>query len=347
LQDLIIVIICAVLALLGHGARKKKWLEWLVRGVIGLTFLVEANFLFNMSPVERMQPWFVGVMFGMCAATGLLLIRPIRYALSVVLTGVESVASGQVLLALIDKLKQKTKAVKTFLAEKVFNENSIPHMVGLFIYVTSLAFLLGNMSPIDFDFPAMPVPLPVQLDQLFSYNGFGLILLSFCGVGIFITRKPKECLSRLGLVKPTGKQVCIGIALIFISFLYDAFWALYTHQLQGDLGSKLSMYNAGTFSVAGGFTASLVLALATALCAGIGEETLIRGALQPVFGIVPAAILHGVLHGQFSHAPVFIVQVALWSIIIGIFKRYTNTTTTIIGHAGFNLLTTFLFAFNP
>jgi uncharacterized protein len=172
--------------------------------------------------------------------------------------------------------------------------------------------------------------------------------LSFCGIGIFVTRSYKEAFVRLGWVKPTNKQIGIGIAVIVGSFLYDYLWSLLTHNLPGqDLATKLSYYNSGTFTANGGFVPSAILALATALCAGIGEETLIRGALQPVFGIVPAAILHGMLHGQFAHAPIFIVQVSIWSIMMGLVKRYTNTTTTIIGHAGFNLITTFLFAFNP
>ncbi|MGH7486686.1 MAG: CPBP family glutamic-type intramembrane protease, partial [bacterium] len=110
---------------------------------------------------------------------------------------------------------------------------------------------------------------------------------------------------------------------------------------------KLSTYNSGTFSVMGGLMPSVILALATAVFAGIGEETLIRGALQPALGIVPAGILHGALHGQFAHSPFFIVQIAGWSCLIGIVRKYTSTTTTIIGHAGYNLITTFLFAFNP
>jgi len=154
-------------------------------------------------------------------------------------------------------------------------------------------------------------------------------------------------MARLGWEKPTKVQVGIGIGLVFFTFLYDAAWAQYTHNIPGqELGSKLSIYNGGTFA-AGALAPSLVLALATALCAGIGEETLVRGALQPVFGIFPAAFLHGMLHGQFAHAPVFILQVALWSTVMGIVRRYTNTTTTVIGHAGFNFLTTFLFAYNP
>jgi membrane protease YdiL (CAAX protease family) len=123
-------------------------------------------------------------------------------------------------------------------------------------------------------------------------------------------------------------------------------WSMYTGTPQAGLGSKLSTYNAGTFQ-AGGAGSAAILALATGICAGIGEETLIRGALQPVFGIFPAAFLHGALHGQFQHAPLLILQVAGWSTMMGIVRKYTNTTTTIITHATFNFLTTFLFAFNP
>jgi len=220
--------------------------------------------------------------------------------------------------------------------------------MALFIYISTAAYLLICIDPETFKMPYMPLPIPLILGQLLSYNGLGLIILSFCGVGIYVSRNYKEALARLGLVKPSKIQIGIGIALIIGSFAYDALWALLTHNLSGqDLATKLSYYNSGTFTTTSGFIPSVILALATALCAGIGEETLIRGALQPVFGILPAAILHGMLHGQFAHAPIFIVQVAIWSTLMGLARRYTNTTTTIIGHAGFNFITTFLFSFNP
>ncbi|MBI4533119.1 MAG: CPBP family intramembrane metalloprotease [Candidatus Melainabacteria bacterium] len=115
----------------------------------------------------------------------------------------------------------------------------------------------------------------------------------------------------------------------------------------GDLASKLAGYNAGTFNAGGGLGPAVILALLTGICAGVGEETLMRGAVQPALGIVPAALLHGLLHGQFAHAPIFIIQVAGWSLLLGIVRHYTNTSTTIIGHAGFNFITAFMFAFNP
>jgi len=230
----------------------------------------------------------------------------------------------------------------------IFVPTSYPHLVGMFVYITVLGYFLQAVNPLSMDFPAIPIPLPISLSALFSYNGLGLVMLSFCGVGIFVTRDWKSAMKRLGWERPTLAHVGIGLLLVLFSFCYDLIWSLYTHGLPGqDMATKLSGYNSGTFASGPDFGTSILIALCTAIFAGVGEETLTRGALQPALGIIPAAILHGVLHAQFSHAPILIIQVALWSIVFGIVRRFTNTTTTIIGHAGFNFVTTFLFAFNP
>jgi hypothetical protein len=334
---------CSILGLAAHGAKIKRWLEWLLRVFIGIWFGVESIFSMTMNSTgeEPQTPWSAGIIYGMTVVTGLLLSIKFRQVLSKFLTIIENIVSGQIFISLI-----KRRKVELF-ANPVFVPTSIPHMVALFIYIQTLAYLLGATALQDFNSPMIPLPLPVPIDQLFSYNALSLIILSFCGCGIFVSRKFRECLQRLGLVKPTAAQIGIGILVIFGSFLYDYIWSVAGGTMHQDLSSKLAMYNSGTFSVLGGFMPSIVLALATALCAGIGEETLIRGALQPCFGIVPAGFLHGALHGQFAHAPFFILQVAGWSCLMGVVRKYTNTTTTIIGHAGYNFVTTFLFAFNP
>jgi len=243
---------------------------------------------------------------------------------------------------------QKATVLQAFLAERVFIPESIPHMNGLWIYVTCLWFLLTHTEPGGFQMPAIMIPMPVTFDQLFSYNFMGLIMLSVCGAGIFVARKPMEILKRLGLVKPSLMQVALGVGGIFVTFTYDYIWSLYTHGQSGmGYADKLSHYNEGTFTGGAAPAPALLVASATGLCAGLGEETLIRGALQPVFGLVPAAFMHGALHAQFSHAPLLILQVFGWSMMMGILRRYTNTTTTIITHVGYNFLSTFLFAFNP
>jgi membrane protease YdiL (CAAX protease family) len=233
-----------------------------------------------------------------------------------------------------------------WLVDRVFVPDSLPHLNGMWIYITVLGSLLANMNLENFAAPMIGIPFPVPLDSLFSYNFLGLILLAIAGCGIIVARRPGEVMTRLGLVKPKGWHIGVALLMVLVTFGYDLIWSYFTGST--GVGGKLSMYNAGTFAAAGGNPGpAAFLALATGICAGAGEEVLMRGALQPVFGIIPAAILHGTLHGQFQHAPILIVQVAGWSCLMGIVRRYTNTTTTLITHALFNFITTFLFAFNP
>jgi membrane protease YdiL (CAAX protease family) len=291
------------------------------------------------------SPWGFQITNGMAAITVLLLFIQFRRVLHRLLTLLDGVGSLRVLTG---PIRHKMTVMASLISVPVFVPTSIPHMVGAFIYVTTFGLYLSNTDPGGFNSPTIPLPMmPLAIDQLISYNGVGLVVVSLCGVGIFVARKPGEVFARLGWQKPTVQQVGIGIGLIAFSFAYDLVWSLYTHNAGGDMATQISGYNAGTFSVSGGMAPAILLALATAICAGIGEETLIRGALQPALGIIPAAFLHGILHAQFSHAPTLILQVAIWSCCMGIVRRFTNTTTTIIGHAGFNLVTTFLFAFNP
>jgi hypothetical protein len=337
---------CSILGLAAHGAIKKRWLEWLLRILMGIFFAAEGMYAFSINLTEEVQTgWSRSIIYGTTGSTALSLLRVFRQLISFLLTAVEYVIGGQLFVSLLKRRKFD------FASQQIFQPASIPHMVALFIFIQTLSYLLSGISPQDLGLPTVAIPIPIPfmdfLSQLLSYNGFGLVCLSFCGVGVFVTRKPKECMQRLGWVKPSAGQVGLGLLLIFVTFFYDYLWSIFAQNLHQDLGSKLSMYNSGTFQVLGGFGPSVILALVVALCAGVGEETLTRGALQPAFGILPAGLLHGALHGQFAHAPIFIIQVAGWSCIMGIVRKYTNTTTTIIGHAGYNFVTTFLFAFNP
>jgi len=340
---------------MAHGARKNIWLDAILRALILLAFLVELIAIASWDVTDAASQYARSLTVVLAAATALILVLQIRQVISWAFTGLEMLSSGQLFVALVSKnslaapawSKRRRMLAERFQKEKVLVPESMPHVVALWIYVTAACLLLAAVSTSGFDLPALPMPFEVLMDQLVAYNGLGLVLLAFCGVGIFVARKPREALKRLGWEKPSWPQAGLGVALIFFTFAFDYIWSLITHQTPG-LANQVSRFNAGTFHAKGGGAGpSAFLALVTGLCAGVGEETLMRGALQPAFGILPAAFLHAVLHGQFSHAPVFIVQIFLWSAIMGIVRRYTNTTTTIIAHTGFNFITTFLFAFNP
>jgi membrane protease YdiL (CAAX protease family) len=320
-------------------------MEWTLRVIYAFACACELFTVFAYYPQQlgAPSPWTQGVTLVMAAVTGALLFQPIRQMFSHVFSAIEFVVGGQLFVALFRKFPFK----QHFQSQRIFVASSIPHMNGLWIYVTTLCALLSSINPENFQMPMIGIPFPVPLDSLFSYNLFGLIVLAAAGVGIFVTRKPKETLARLGLVKPQAWHLGIAFLTVLATFGYDWLWGMYHNGPQAAIGQKLSQYNAGTFSAGGGAGPSFVLALATAVCAGIGEETLMRGALQPVFGILPAGILHGALHGQFNHMPLIIIQIAIWSTGVGIVRKYTNTTTTIIAHGTYNLINTFLFAFNP
>lgn len=342
-SDLIFIIGCSILGIMAHFARKHKWLEWVVRVIIGAFCFCE---LFAAMVTKDMgTEWANYVLYAMGIATGLLLLMQVRFVYQQFLTVIDGFIS---LRFITGPVRHKMAIFRAVMDQEVFQPKSIPNMVGLFVYITTFGMLLQAVNPENFRIPSIPFPLPISIFSLFSYNGLGLIILSFCGIGIFISRDWRTAFKRLGWEKPTLTQVGIGLGLIVFSFAFDLIWSIFAHGLADqDLATKLSQYNSGTFAGAEGLGMAVMIALCTAIFAGVGEETLIRGALQPAIGILPAAILHGILHAQFTHAPIFILQVALWSVCIGIVRRFTNTTTTIIGHAGFNFVTTFLFTFNP
>lgn len=344
MADLVVILLLSLLGLMAHGAKKHAWMEWTLRVIYAFACVCELFTVFAYFPqqLSTTSPWTQGVTLVMAIVTGALLFQPIRQLFSYIFSAIEFVVGGQMFVAIAHKLPMKAQ----FQADRVFVAASIPHMNGLWIYITTLCALLSNINPENFSTPMIGIPFPVPIDSLFSYNLFGLVVLAFAGAGIFVSRKPKETMVRLGLVKPKAWHIGIAVLTVAGTIAYDALWGIYHNGPQPGIGQKLAQYNAGTFSASGAGGAG-ILALATAVCAGIGEETLMRGALQPVFGIVPAGILHGALHGQFNHMPLLIIQIAIWSCGMGVVRKYTNTTTTIIAHGTYNFINTFLFGFNP
>lgn len=345
MDELIAIFICCIFALIAHGSYRSKVFEWIIRITIGVCAFGCAVTAVSIGSEKESAytAWQQAMLITATALSFVVLFKPFREAVSYVLTAVNQILGGRVFVA----LKQKKSALEALLAERIFVKESIPHMYSLWVYICVFCYMLAGIRAQDFGIPTFPLPIPVTPDQLLVYNGIALIVLAACGIGIMVTRNPQQALARLGLESPKGWQVGVALLAVIGTFAYDYLWSLYTHSLQGGMEGKLTNYNLGAFDTGGGAAPSALLALSTALCAGVGEEVLMRGAIQPALGIFPAAIMHGILHAQFQHAPILILQVAGWSILMGILRRYTNTTTTLICHVTFNFLMTFLFAFNP
>lgn len=235
-----------------------------------------------------------------------------------------------------------------FIENEFFKPDSFPQLIAVAVFAGALLSLFLNMKPLIFAQPNMLFPgLPIE--KVFNYNGLVLLIISLFGVGFKFGRNLIDCFKRLGLSKPTKAHLCIAILIILTGFAYDAYWAInISHHLEGqDLATQLAHYSTASFDSKNSLALSALLTLILALFFALGEEVLLRGALQPVFGILPVALLESLLYGQFALAPIFMIKIFFWSVFLGLIRRYTNTTTTLMGHAGLNFITVWLYYLSP
>jgi len=80
---------------------------------------------------------------------------------------------------------------------------------------------------------------------------------------------------------------------------------------------------------------SLVGALALGVSAGVGEELLVRGALQPRSGLVWAAVLFASAHVQYTWFGM--LTILMLGIVLGLVKQRANTTAAIVVHVAYDI----------
>ena len=162
---------------------------------------------------------------------------------------------------------------------------------------------------------------------------FLFVLAAFVGVGLLIRRDSNALNQRLGLLRPTARQLWTGVRwMVFFVFLQGcigATWAL----LEPEQAQQLSGINE---TLLGSFDTVWEWFLLAA-AAGLGEELLFRGALQPVFGIVPTSLIFAVSHVQYGLSPATLT-VFLLSVVLGIIRKRSNTTVAILVHGGYNFI---------
>ncbi len=353
----------------GDPEQRQKW-EKLLR-VIYIIYIVS----FALPGIHCLikypdEHWYAGVNLGFSFIAFLCLFRPFRALLPFPLTVLNKLASLSFIVDCFRKAKtkenlaEKAEAGKgdaekatepsafhdASMLKRIFLPDSLPHLNGLVLYLLSLAYTLLRVNLDGFDSPALKGPPEFrQINMVFAGEFLATLLVIACGLGLFVSRKPKEILRRLSVVKPGKKEFALGISLCLLTFAYDYVWSLFTHSSQnmGSYQSVMRSFNEGTYLGQGDLGGALIVALAIAVVAGVEEEVTNRGALQPVLGIVPAAFLHAALHSQFDSAPLFMIQIFGWSALMGTVKYYTNTTTTMIAHGLFNFISCFLIGFNP
>jgi len=161
------------------------------------------------------------------------------------------------------------------------------------------------------------------------------LLTAALAVGYGVTRNRREVLDRLGLLPVTGKQIGTAILLtgfyLGVSYLadkgIDALWLLChwpaTDQKSVDL----------LFSPYVSFSGAVVIGVT----AGIGEEVVVRGILQPRLGILFSNLFFTSLHA-YQYGWDSLLSVFLGGLALGFIRKKTSTTVSAIVHGGYDFV---------
>jgi membrane protease YdiL (CAAX protease family) len=169
-----------------------------------------------------------------------------------------------------------------------------------------------------------------------------LLLLAISGVGLGIRRNTRQTLERLGLSTPTRWHLLFA-AIVIVAFLaldyltssiWHQFWPASHREVQASTRQLFARFS------------SLSGALVMAVSAGIGEETLFRGALQPRLRILLTAAVFALGHVQYGFSPA-IVEIFVIGLVLSWLRDRANTTTCIVVHAGYNFCEALLMPYFP
>ena len=213
---------------------------------------------------------------------------------------------------------------------------SIVHTTALTFAIYQIGLSLGQMGLIGGLENLVEAELALTIwDVLLS--GIPLALLALLGVGLLIRRDGRDTAERLGLRRPTWKQliVAVGITVLLLGFDFVVNWSW------GEVDpSGYELLNRVTEQLFGGL-ATVTGALVLGLSAGISEELLFRGAVQPRLGLLLTAILFAIGHLQYG-LTVATLEVLIIGLVLGFMRQRTHTTICILIHAAYNTIGTLL-----
>jgi membrane protease YdiL (CAAX protease family) len=218
-------------------------------------------------------------------------------------------------------------------AERNYNPRSPVHLVALIFCIYLFGMTVSQFVQVG-GLRGLAEQFQTPTTDSLWLQAIVLIAFAMLGVGLGIRRSLTATLSRLGLRAPTISElgITIGVALLLfgIQFTISAVWQSVTPPevfREQQAVSEILSNSLNTLS------AAFVLSLTAAL----GEEIAFRGALQPIFGLVPTTILFALIHIQYTLTPATLIIIAV-GFGLGWLRRKFNTTAAILGHFLYNFM---------
>ena len=217
------------------------------------------------------------------------------------------------------------------------NPASMPHLFGAVLFVTVLTNYVLNLTAFyDIEKILEELKNTPLLPSVFSLFIF-ILYLTFMGTGLFMRRSWKETLARLGLERLSFKQVMAAIGLGGVLLVGLLLLSVFVIRPLDPEGFAMGQRFEAAMRLEGAPWMVFLVSLGVALSAGIGEELMFRGVLQPVFGILPATLLFALIHSHYGFS-ILMVQVFILGLVFAWIRKRYNTTAAIITHATYDVM---------
>lgn len=158
----------------------------------------------------------------------------------------------------------------------------------------------------------------------------GEVVFALAAVGLWVGRDARAVRERLGLARMTPGHWGIAVlglgAVIGLNAGMEWLERTQFHDLwlrDQDMVRMMATH------------LSLAATLVLGISAGVGEEVLVRGALQPRMGLFWASVLFAAGHVQYTWFG--ILTIALLGVTLGLIRQRANTTTAIVVHALYDI----------
>ena len=207
-------------------------------------------------------------------------------------------------------------------------------MAGLCVVLGMLGLFLGtSLTPAAEEPPNVDVIPSVGIAELLI-QAAAFVAIAYIAVGYPYWRDLWGATERLGIVVPDLHTIGIAIGAVVASFVVAGLAGYAAQQLEPGLNEALDqVVNQMTAQVQNPIGAVILGA-----SAGVGKEAIFRGALQPRFGLIIPSLLFALLHRPQYGFNLALVGLFGVSVILGLERKYVNTTASMITHAIYNAI---------
>ena len=311
---------------LARGGTVTDWIQVLISTALAVLALLGLAYWADRAQSDRSARVGLYLLFGIPAALLFL-------ASTVVLAQGDRILAALLLAISVGLGLPLLRLFRDLLARVTpLDPDSAIDMTGLCVVLGLLGFFIGSsLAPMAGEPPEL-LPSVGIAELLIQAASF--VAVAYIAVGYPYWRDLRAATERLGIVVPDPRTIGIAIGATFACFLVAGLANLAALQFDPGLSEELD----GLVDQLTANVQSPLGALILGASAGIGEEAIFRGALQPRFGLILPSLLFTMLHGPQYGFNLALLGLFGVSIILGLERKYVNTTAAMITHALFNAI---------